>query len=180
LFFLLSGAKIFTLESGIQIMVDPSWVVEGRRHIGLAEIVGPKHNNVIVSWLDKLNAWWRDDETPWCGVFVAHCIKTANCPLPRFWMRAKDWLNWGTKLDYPMPGCVVVFSRDGGGHVGFVVGQDERGNLMVLGGNQGNAVNIRPFSMSRVVGFRWPPGRQMNSGALPLMISGGKLSANES
>ena len=50
-----------------------------------------------------------------------------------------------TKLNNPAYGCIVVFSRAGGGHVGFLVGKDKQGNLMILGGNQSNAVNIKPF-----------------------------------
>nr|WP_303803578.1 hypothetical protein [Snodgrassella alvi] len=38
-----------------------------------------------------------------------------------------------TKLYKPAYGCIVTFTRKGGGHVGFVVGKDTRGNLMVLG-----------------------------------------------
>jgi uncharacterized protein (TIGR02594 family) len=58
---------------------------------------------------------------------------------------AKSYLNWGVQIREPAYGCVVVFSRDGGGHVGFVVGQQQNGNLMVLGGNQSDAINIRAF-----------------------------------
>ena len=89
---------------------------------GVTEIPGPRHNSKILGWLQKLRAWWADDETPWCGVFVAHCMQESGLPLPRFWMRATDWLNWGAKLAAPVAGCVVVFQRPGGGHVGFVTG----------------------------------------------------------
>lgn len=161
-------------------MIKPAWIVEALKNVGVTEIRGPKHNTVIVGWLDSLRAWWKDDETPWCGVFVAHCMKTAGHPLPKYWMRAKDWLNWGTSLSRPVYGCVVVFDREGGGHVGFVVGRDQAGNLMVIGGNQGNQVNIRPFDRSRVVGYRWPAGAAApEDKALDLVTSDGKLSTNE-
>ena len=61
-------------------------------------------------------------------------------------MRATDWLSIGKVLPKPAEGCIVVFSRAGGGHVGFVVGKSASGNLMVLGGNQGDAVRISEFS----------------------------------
>lgn len=162
-------------------MTKPSWLIEAERHIGVKEIKGPKHSARIIGWLDGLRAWWKDDETPWCGVFVAHCMKTAGLPLPKFWMRAKDWLNWGTPTAAPIIGAIVVFERQGGGHVGFVVGKDKSGNLMVLGGNQGDAVNIRPFAMSRVAGYRWPSGvaRPSATPQLPILASNGQLSTNE-
>ncbi|MCL1415701.1 TIGR02594 family protein, partial [Escherichia coli] len=79
------------------------------------------------------------------------------------------YLNWGVELREPAYGCVVVFSRDGGGHVGFVVGQHQNGDLMVLGGNQSDAINIRAFSRSRVTGYRWPVNEPRDSRMLPLM-----------
>lgn len=64
-------------------------------------------------------------------------------------------------MDKPAHGCVVVFARQGGGHVGLLVGEDTAGNLLILGGNQGNAVNIRAFPRDRVLAYRWPPGKEM-------------------
>lgn len=161
--------------------MEPAWLTEGRRHIGVREIKGPQHSSTIIGWLDSLRAWWRDDETPWCGVFVAHCMKRAGHSLPRYWMRAKDWLGWGESVAAPCVGAVVVFTRDGGGHVGIVVGKDQRGNLMVLGGNQGDMVKISPFAMGRVSGYRVPAGYKIPPGnlQLPVLSSDGRLSANE-
>ena len=76
-----------------------------------------------------------------------------------------------------MPGCIAVFERKGGGHVGFVVGTDERGRLMVLGGNQGDAVTIAPFDKSRVLGYRYPQGEKVLAGSLPLLASNGTPSS---
>lgn len=42
----------------------------------------------------------------------------------------------------PELGCIVVFTRQGGGHVGFAVGRDKFGNLLILGGNQSDAMTI--------------------------------------
>ena len=154
------------------------WIEEAQRNIGVREIKGPRHNAIILRWLDKLKAWWHDDETPWCGVFVAHCIQSAGLPMPRYWMRASDWLNWGRPLSGPMFGCVAVFTRKGGGHVGFVVGKDKLGNLLILGGNQGDAVNVKAFPVSRVSGFRFPHGVAITAAALPVS-NGVELSTSE-
>jgi hypothetical protein len=65
-----------------------------------------------------------------------------------------------------------VFSRDGGGgHIGIVMGQDAKGRLMVLGGNQGNKVSIAPFDRARVLGFRWPTGVAVPTDTLPELLS---------
>ena len=121
-----------------------------------------------------------------CGTFVAHCLKTANRRIPRYWMRAKAYTKVGKQLAKPAYGCLVVFTRDGGGHVGFVIGRDAAGNLMVLGGNQSNMVKVSPFSHNRVVGYFWPSTDTSNREEpadyrynLPLLQSDGRLSTNE-
>lgn len=157
------------------------WIMEAKKHIGLKEIPGPKHNATILSWLSQLKAWWKEDETPWCGVFVAHCFRVSDMQLPKLWMRAKEWGNgWGTKLNKAAPGCVVVFDREGGGHVGFVLGITKSNELVVLGGNQSNSVNIAKFSMDRVFGYYWPRDYTLpNSTSLPILSVAGGLSFNE-
>jgi uncharacterized protein (TIGR02594 family) len=122
---------------------------------------------VIAGWLGRLKAWWADDETPWCGTFVAAMMEPW-APLPKHWYRARAWLDWGVPLEHPEVGCVVVFERQGGCHVGFVVGRDLANNLLVLGGNQGNRVSIAAFPRERVLGYRRPEGIQLVAAALPL------------
>lgn len=157
--------------------MKPWWLIEAEQYIGLKEIPGTEHEPTILKWLYELKAWWRDDETPWCGLFVAHCL--SSTALPQHWYRARAWLDWGIKLDFPTVGCVVIYERKGGGHVGFLVGRDANGNLMTLGGNQGNKVSIAPFPYERVLGFRWPNKEVLNVSPLPLINSDGKISTNE-
>jgi uncharacterized protein (TIGR02594 family) len=160
--------------------MDYPWIVEAKKHIGLKEIPGPKHNSVILGWLKSLKAWWSEDETPWCGTFVAHCMKTCNISVPNNWMRALAWAEWGVKLSSPVNGCVVVFKRAGGGHVGFVMGQTTDGFLSVLGGNQGNSVTVAKFDKGRVVGYYWPKEVSMPSnGKLNIVSNSGTVSTNE-
>lgn len=161
-------------------MPELSWVAEARKHIGLKEVKGAKHSAVIQSWLKELKAWWTDDEVPWCGTFVSHCLVTCKLPIPKNWMRAKDFLTTGVALQAPAYGCIVVFEREGGGHVGFVVGKDSKGRLMVLGGNQGDMVRISAFDMARVQGYRWPSVMpNSHRYQLPILESDGSVSTNE-
>lgn len=157
-----------------------SWIAEARTHIGLREVPGPKNNGAILGWLRKLRAWWSDDSTPWCGTFAAMCLANAGLTPPKDWYRATAWLTLPVALSRPAYGCVVVFTRDGGGHVGFVVGKDKAENLMVLGGNQGDAVSIRPFALNRVAGYRWPSAYPSTGRFnLPVLDSDGNVSDNE-
>ena len=92
-------------------MSELSWIREARKHIGQREVKGSRHNPLILSWLQNLRAWWANDEVPWCGVFTAQCLRIGHRALPKHWYRASDYLNWGTRLDAPCYGCVVVFTR---------------------------------------------------------------------
>lgn len=67
------------------------WIAEARKYIGLTEIPGKNHNPTILNWLHGLKAWWKNDETPWCGVFAAHCLRAGNRDIPKDWMRAKEY-----------------------------------------------------------------------------------------
>lgn len=137
-------------------MAELPWLAEARKHIGLKEVPGVKHNPIIQAWLKGLVAWWKDDETPWCGVFVAHCLKAGGRDLPKNWFRAKEYETYGLPLEQPAYGCVATFTRKGGGHVGFVVGETEKGDLLIYSGNQSNGVNIAAFPKSRATSYRWP------------------------
>lgn len=151
---------------------SPPWLIEAQKHIGLKEIAGVKHEPKIVAWWKAIRMGGiKDDETPYCAAFVGACLEEAGIVSTRTgW--AKDYLGWGVPLAVPALGAVVVFSRKGGGgHVGFISGLDERGRLMVLGGNQGDMVSIKPFDRNRVIGYRWPK-------AVPLSLTPLSVSKN--
>ncbi len=156
---------------------DPRWLAIARALYGTKEIAGPKHNPWIVAGWKRLGAaWFTDDETPWCGLFVAHCIEAAGLPFPKLFPRAKAWADWGQPCS-PTVGAVVVFGRQGGGHVGFLVGESPL-NYYVLGGNQGNAVNVTPIAKHRMIAIRWPAEVGKPHPGLPKM-TGGTVSGNE-
>lgn len=132
------------------------WLVMASSLVGVKEIKGPRHHGEILQmWKDIKRGGIKDDETPWCAAFVGACLERTGFVSTRF-ESARSYIDWGQKLDAPAVGCVVVFTRVGGGHVGFVVGQDKSGALLVLGGNQSDEVNIRAFPISRVSAYRWP------------------------
>ena len=135
----------------------PAWVVEALKHIGLKEIVGPKHEPTIISWVKKLGGWFTTDEIPWCGTFVAQCLQEAKRGYPKHWYRALPYADYGTRLAEPAYGSIGVMARTGGGHVTFIVGETKDGKYLVgLGGNQSNAVNLAKFPKSRFTAFVWP------------------------
>lgn len=173
-------------------MNELDWIAEGRKLIGVEE--NANTSKVVAMWRDGFEASgqagrmkesvWNQASTPWCGGFVAACLARAGLGkhVPKDFPLARAWAKVGAPLSKPAYGCVVVFTRDGGGHVGFVVGKDAKGNLMVLGGNQGNTVCIKPFSKARVLAYRWcgkgsaPLAERFD---LPLLSSDGRVSTNE-
>lgn len=177
-------------------MNELKWVAEARKYIGATEIKGVKHNPIILElWASAFKAKnqavpavFKNDETPWCGGFVAGVLAKSGLAhhIPNGFAMARSWLNAGTKLNNPAYGCVAVFWRGNpkgaSGHVGFVVGRDRRGNLMVLGGNQSDQVNIMPFDKSRVLGYRWCGTQDLPATgrfALPVLKNNGRVSTNE-
>lgn len=152
-------------------------MTEAKKHLNLAEIPGPKHNATIQEWLKELGAWWTDDETAWCGVFVAICLKRAGLKRGSVNSRLKTYkkgdkagsgfypFNWygageyriegGRKLDKPCYGCVAVKARTGGNHVAFVLARLPDGRLACIGGNQSNKVSIAAYKESDFDSFMW-------------------------
>lgn len=155
---------------------EPPWLAYARQQLGVREIVGPKHSPIIMGWIKSLGGAVlgievKDDETPWCGTFVAMCMAVAKHKPPRIAVRASSWGGWGRQLLGPRLGCVMVFTRTGGGHVGFYIGEDdgdpagrtaaERApSYHILGGNQNNAVTTMRLAKTRLSegGMRWPDG----------------------
>lgn len=159
----------------------PRHLVKALELYGITEVVGPKHNPVILNWAKEvdLEDKYKADETPWCGLFVAVVMKRASRPIVKDPLWARNWMNFGLTSIVPMLGDVLVFGRDGGGHVGFYVGEDKK-NYFVLGGNQGNQVSIAKIAKSRLLGARMPAYRvpPTNIRRIYLNIEG-KTSENE-
>lgn len=135
------------------------WMDIARGYIGTKEVKGSRHNPDIVAMWQATGQPYNDDETPWCSALVGACLEQAGIKSTRR-ANARSYLDWGIEINRPAVGAVVVYwrgDRNGwSGHVGFVEGVDERGNILTLGGNQGDAVNVKPFPPSRVLGYRWP------------------------
>jgi uncharacterized protein (TIGR02594 family) len=166
---------------------------DGPRHMlkaielyGVVETVGSKHNPVIMGWAKDLSIQnvYVNDEIPWCGLYVAIVMKRSDQPgSPRpvvaspLW--ALNWGNFGVAVSVPMFGDVLTFKRDGGGHVGFYVGEDATA-YHVLGGNQGNKVCVTRIAKSRLQKARRPVYHTQPLNVRRIFLaSNGALSQNE-
>jgi uncharacterized protein (TIGR02594 family) len=160
---------------------------EGPKHLlkaielyGTKEIVGPKHNPVIMGWAKELGiTYYKNDEIPWCGLFMAIVIKRADRTPVKDPLRALSWVNFGKEVKDPMLGDILTFKRDGGGHVGIYCGEN-KSVYYVLGGNQGNTVSIVPIAKSRLFEVRRPEYNNQPTNIRKIQLeAGGKLSTNE-
>lgn len=154
-----------------------------KQFIGTKEIIGKAHNNVIMGWAKELGLKeYTADEIPWCGLFVAYCIKQAGYIVVEKPLWAQNWMRFGNRESILTAayGDILVFSRNGGGHVGFYVGEDPD-YFHVLGGNQSDSVNIMRIAKSRCVAVRrcpWKVG-QPSEVKKYFVSGGGKVSTNE-
>lgn len=149
---------------------SPDWLAMACAYIGVAEIKGPQHNSTILRLLDaadgapddgKTVGNIRDDETPWCASFVSAILELTGIPSTRSaW--ARSYLNWGIKLPGPAQGAIAVLERGpNAGHVAFVAGRTDDGDIVLLGGNQSDMVRLSAFDVQRVIGYRWPSNQPM-------------------
>lgn len=149
--------------------VVPTWMIFAFAEVGVAEVAGAKqhHPRIVEYHATTTLGGGQADETPWCSSFVGWCMQRAQRPTTKS-AAARSWMNWGTPLQAPRFGCVVIFTRDdpanpNAGHAAFFVsshGPDPR-QLVVLGGNQGNRVSLALYPRARAIGYRWPKGESV-------------------
>lgn len=131
---------------------------EATKFIGLQEIKGTDDNPTIMAMFQHIgHSWVKHDETAWCSCFVNYIAKQCGATMSNK-LNARSWLKVGEEIKYPLPGDIVVFWRESPeswkGHVGIFAGYNKAGNIFVLGGNQGNEVNITLYNSERLLGFR--------------------------
>jgi len=150
---------------------SPFWLKNFEREIGVTEVPGPEDNPRILEYFKSLypnfeQANWHDSDS-WCAVslnfiFEQSGIEGTNSPA------AIDFLKWGRSLKKPRKGCVAVLWRvDPSGwesHVGLVV-DEKPDEILLLGGNQDDAVSLKWFTKNKVRknGYRWPIVTDINS-----------------
>jgi len=144
---------------------DPPWIAVARRELGVAEVPGPDSNPRIIEYLHSVTtlppADQQTDETPWCACFMQWVLAQVGIAGTNS-ARALSYRNWAQAEPTASPrvGALAVFTRNGGGHVGFYMGDAAAGRVFVLGGNEGNRVAIVSFPTAgpdyQLVDCRWP------------------------
>jgi uncharacterized protein (TIGR02594 family) len=127
-----------------------------QRFVGVRETPGAVSTPIILAMLRLDDRSIPDDETPWCSGFANWIAWLLRLPRSKS-LAARSWLHVGRPMELE-DACVgddiVVFSRGAGGHVGFYAGRHKDGSILILGGNQGDAVTIAAFPVERLLGVR--------------------------
>lgn len=126
-----------------------------QRFVGVKETPGATSTPVVLAMLQLDGDWPKDDAVPWCSAFTNFIAWELRLPRSKS-LAARSWLQVGRPIDLEhamAENDIVVLERDGGGHVAFFAGLEGE-NVLLLGGNQHDAVNVSPFPRSRVIGVR--------------------------
>lgn len=158
------------------------WFKTAKSLLGTKEVPGKGNNPKILAWAREVGGWtakfYNADEIPWCGLFVAYCMKKNGIPVHDGVLSALSWNSWGTPLAKGVPGAVMVFVRPGGGHVGFYVSED-KDTYHILGGNQSDNVTVTRIAKNRLKGIRWPKGKPAPKQGPVFAKFTGAISTNE-
>lgn len=155
-------------------IAEPKWLELARQDLGVDEISGPKSNPRITAYYKAGNANWAKDDSlvPWCGFSLAAWMAGAGYTVPAECGRARAWLDWGVPLEVPKKGAVTIFRRgtdETKGHVALFL-EDRGDRILVLGGNQGNAVSITSYPKRDWLGYRWPAGADVPKQDVPEVL----------
>lgn len=163
----------------------PRMITEALKIYGTKEIVGAKHNPVILGWAKEIGIGnlVHDDEQAWCGLAHATVAFRAGKSLEPLnsWdlLRALQWARWGDGVDVPMFADTLVFRRGAGmGHVGLYIAESKT-TFHVAGGNSGNEYKIVEIEKSRLVAARRKYNVQPENVRRIFVNSSGELSENE-
>jgi len=136
-----------------------------QRFGGVKEVSGKMSNPQILAMLTLDDAWPKDDEVPWCSAFVNYIAWLLRLPRSKK-LNARSWLNVGIPISVHEAKSkfdIVILKRgdtevpdddiNAPGHVGFFAGI-KQGTIFVLGGNQGDSINVSSYMLNKVIGVR--------------------------
>ena len=158
----------------------PNIIKQALALYGTSEKVGPGSNPEILKWSEECGIPYKSDDIPWCGLYAAIVATRAGWGVVNSPLWAKSWATFGAQSPSPSLGDVLVFSREGGGHVGFYVAEDDE-CFHVLGGNQSDSVSIVRLKKDRLVAARRPVWKikEPDSVKKYYMDASGRVSTNE-
>src|SRR5262249_19381357 len=161
-----------------------------RKITGTKEAPGPADNPAILAWPKFIGQKFPDmaeycrgythDSIPWCGLCVAYALAAAGLrpvfgktDTARF-LWAAAWAKEGPELvrldpEKLFPGAILVFTRQGGGHVALYEGEDDT-HYHIRGGNQSDMVNVVRKPKAALTAATWPRALPIPKDAGPVRM----------
>ncbi len=136
-------------------MSNTPWLDKAITYLGTRE----DHNNPVVLrfFSEAGHPEIKSTEVAWCAAFTGAMLFETGYKNTGS-LAARSYTKYGTPIDAPKPGCIVVFPRASDptlGHVG-IVEKVEGDKLTVISGNEHDSVSRDKFPLSRAIAFRWP------------------------
>jgi uncharacterized protein (TIGR02594 family) len=137
-----------------------------QRFVGVAEVSGSASNPQILAMLRLDENWPQGGYVPWCSAFMKYIAWLLRLPRSKS-LQARSWLAVGRPVNLEQAEAgfdVVILKRGEGqqpgpdilnapGHVGLFAGR-EGDSVLLLGGNQSDAINVQRFPASQILGIR--------------------------
>ena len=135
---------------------NPSYVLYAASYVGLQERQDREQLRSLVG-VDPVRI-------EWCAAFINAILERHSIPgsdsVSDTPLMARSFLNWGTSVEEPRRGDIVIFKRGNSswqGHVAIYLGTVERNGrtyYRILGGNQNDSVNVIEYPVSALLGIR--------------------------
>lgn len=106
--------------------------------------------NIIACYKAAGSSNTDDRKVPWCAAYATNALKLAGASA-KATLSSLAYKGYGTSIDINDKSKwrlndVIIFSRKGGGHIGFFRGYNaSNGSVLVVGGNQGDNLTEKAF-----------------------------------
>jgi uncharacterized protein (TIGR02594 family) len=148
---------------------SPEWLRIAKGEMWQREVAGQPANPRIVEYHGTTSlsaALAQSDETAWCSSFINWVFRQMGVVGTNNALAA-SWINWGTATTAQAGAITVIYSAAAanssttrsGNHCAFLVSETDT-HYVLLGGNQGNAVQVKEFAKQtwELKAYRWPTG----------------------
>ena len=150
--------QMTSLRMAVDAEREAPWLRVARAEIGVHAFAAGSSNPRITAYHAGTNIAGYDDKANWCSSFVQWTLAQVGIAGTGSAL-ARSWLDWGRPLAEPRVGCIAVLWREDPqswrGHVGFFLRFDGD-DVVLLGGNQLEAVREHRYPRGQVLAWRWP------------------------
>lgn len=131
-------------------------IEQARKYLGQKEIAGRASNPAIEAHFARAGYPGMTDDVPWCAAFVGSVLAEVGLK-PSGSLMARSYATYGRRISQQdaQVGDIGVIARGNppSGHVFFIAGF-QGSDVLALGGNQSDEVNIKPIPLASIIHIR--------------------------